>query len=153
MKQRKIRPVSKEPQQITKSVTYIRLDDSNPGKLAALNHLAQVYLALCQHYVTLFSTTEQPDKFHTPCFQTPLSERWHRVAIQQAAGIAKSWRANRANAYQDYLDALAEHQEQAADGVLQEGAKEPQWREWDVPTLHQNCIQANCNVIKPCCLT
>jgi len=73
---------------------------------------------------------------------TPLSERWQRVAIQQAAGIAKSWRTNRANAYQDYRDALAEYKEQEA------GAQEPEWREWDVPTLQQTCIQANANVVK-----
>ena len=45
-----------------------------------------------------FCTQEQPDKFRATCFVTSLSERWHRVAIQQAAGIAKSWRTNRAQA-------------------------------------------------------
>jgi hypothetical protein len=70
------------------------------------------------------------------------------VAIQHGAGIAKSWRSNRANAYQDYLDALAEYQEQQTDGTLEEGAAEPAWREWNTPTLHQPCMQANGNVIK-----
>jgi len=64
-------------------------------------------LALCQQYVTLFCTDEHPDKFRATCFVTPLSERWQRVAIQQAAGIAQSWRTNRAQGYQDYLDDLA----------------------------------------------
>jgi hypothetical protein len=133
---------------ITKAVTHIRLEASNPGKLAVLDQLAEVYLSLTQLYVTLFSTTEVPNGFRAPCFLTPLSERWHRVAIQQAAGIAKSWRTNRANAYQDYLDALAEYREQQADSSLAEGAKEPEWRAWNVPTLRQPCIQANANVIK-----
>jgi len=148
MKKREKRAKTGEPQRVTKAVTHIRLLEANAGKLAALDHLAPVYLALCQQYVTLFCTDELPDSFRVPCFQTLLSERWQRVAIQQAAGIAKSWRTNRANAYQDYLDALAEYKEQEADGVLEEGAKEPEWRKWDVPTLQHTCIQANANVVK-----
>jgi hypothetical protein len=147
-RKRKKRTKKGEPQTITKAVTHIRLEAANPGKLDALDQLAGEFLALTQQYVTLFCTDELPDGFRAPCFPTSLSERWHRVAIQQAAGIAKSWHTNRANAYQEYLDALAEHQEQQADGTLKEGAKEPEWREWDVPTLRQPCIQANANVIK-----
>ncbi len=119
----------------------------NPGKLAALDALAPVYLALCQQYVTLFCTDEQPDKFHAPVFATPLSERWQRVAIQQAAGIAQSWRSNRASAYQDYLDDLMDYHEQQADGTIEMQTEEPTWKEWDVPTLRQTCIQANVNVV------
>jgi hypothetical protein len=136
-----------QPQTITKAVTHIRLIEANPGKLAVLDSLAPVYLALCQQYVTLFCTEEQPDKFHPPVFPTPLSERWHRVAIQQAAGIAQSWRTNRANGYQDYLDDLLEYQEQQVDGTLDVQTEEPIWKEWDVPMLHQTCIQANVNVV------
>src|ERR1700694_5217837 len=143
MKQRQ-RPA---PEKLTKAVTHIRLLEVNPGKLAALDALAPVYLALCQQYITLFCTDEHPDKFHTPVFVTPLSERWHRVAIQQAAGVAKSWRTNRANAYQDYLDDLSDYHEQQADGTLGAQAEEPIWKEWDVPTLRQTCIQANANVV------
>ncbi len=132
---------------LTKAVTHIRLVEANSGKLAALDHLAPVYLALCQQYVTLFCTEEHPDKFHAPAFPTPLSERWHRVAIQQAAGIAQSWRTNRAQAYQDYLDDLLDYHEQRADGTPDALAEEPTWKEWDVPTLHQTCIQANANVV------
>jgi len=123
------------------------LIEINPGKLAALDALAPVYLALCQQYVTLFCTDEQPDKFHAPVFATPLSERWQRVAIQQAAGIAQSWRSNRASAYQDYLDDLMDYHEQQADGTIEMQTEEPTWKEWDVPTLRQTCIQANVNVV------
>jgi hypothetical protein len=148
MKQRNQRHTGQaEPQTITKAVTHIRLIEINPGKLAALDALAPVYLALCQQYVTLFCTGEQPDKFHPPIFATPLSERWHRVAIQQAAGIAQSWHTNRGGAYQDYLDEVAEYHEQQVEGTLNEQAEEPTWHEWDVPTLHQTCIQANANVV------
>ena len=125
-----------------KAVTHIRLGETNPGKLAALDALAQVFLGLTQQYTTLFCTDKQPDSFHAPYFPTSLSERWHRVAIQQAAGVAKSWRTNRANAYQDYIDDLAAYQEQLEEGTLEEGTTEPEWREWDVPSLRQTCIQA-----------
>jgi hypothetical protein len=135
------------PHTITRAVTHIRLTQANPGKLAALDALAPVYLALCQQYVTFFCTQEQPDAFRDTIFVTPLSERWHRVAIQQAAGIAQSWRTNRAQAYQDYLDDLLDYHEQQVDGSLDEQAEEPTWHEWDVPTLHQTCIQANVNVV------
>jgi hypothetical protein len=122
--------------------------EANPGKLAALDALAPVFLALCQQYVTLFCTKERPEKLHPPVFPTPLSERWHRVAIQQAAGIARSWRTDREQAYRDYLDDLQAYREQEAEGTLDEQAKVPTWREWDVPTLRQTCIQANANVVK-----
>lgn len=148
MKQRKLAFQDKdEPQKVTKAVTHIRLIEVNPGKLASLDALAPVFLSLCQQYVTLFCTEEQPDKFRVTRFETPLSERWHRVAIQQAAGIAQSWRTNREQAYQDYLEELEEYHEQQAAGTLDAEAKEPTWREWDVPTLRQTCIQANSNVV------
>lgn len=147
-RKRKKRTKKGDPQTITKAVTHIRLEAANPGKLDALDQLAGEFLALTQQYVTLFCTDELPDGFRAPSFPTSLSERWHRVAIQQAAGIAKSWHTNRANAYQEYLNALVEHQEQQANGTLVEGAKEPEWQEWDLPTLRQPCIQANANVIK-----
>src|SRR3954453_13007620 len=101
---------------LTKAVTHIRLVEVNPGKLAALDALVPVYLALCQQYVTLFCTQESPNKLRDPLYQTPLSERWHRVAIMQAAGIARSWRSNRASAYQQYQDDLEQYQKKQADG-------------------------------------
>src|SRR5215469_18924696 len=89
MKQRKRRRTGPyDPQTITRAVTHIRLEVANAGKLTALDDLAQVYLALCQQYVILFCTQERPNKLRAPLFATPLSERWQRVAIQQAAGIA-----------------------------------------------------------------
>src|SRR5712691_1081410 len=119
MKQRRRRSMkSDEPPTQTFAVTHIRLGEANAGKLAALDALAPVYLSLCQQYITLFCTDERPDKFHAPVFQTPLSERWQRVAIQQAAGIAKSWRTNREQAYQDYRDDLLDYHEQQAKGTL-----------------------------------
>ncbi len=135
-------------QRITKAVTHIRLSEVNTGKLAALDALASVYLALCQQYVTFFCTEHAPDKFHAPIFSTSLSERWHRVAIQQAAGIVQSWRTNRAQTYQGHLDDLLDYHEQQADSTFDAEAQEPTWKEWDVPTLHRTCIQANVNVVR-----
>ena len=145
---RKPRPFPGTSHRVTRAVTHIRLLEVNPGKLAALDQLALAYLELCQRYATFFCTEEQPDKFHAPVFATPLSERWHRVAIQQAAGIAQSWRTNREQVYQDYLDDLLDYHEQAATGTLDEQAQAPAWREWDVPRLKETCIQANANVVK-----
>jgi len=149
MKQRKHRHTGPyDPQTITRAVTHIRLIEVNAGKLDALDALAQVYLALCQQYVTLFCTEERPNKVRAPLFATPLSERWQRVAIQQAAGIAQSWRTNRAQAYQDYVDDLLDYHEQETEGTLDAGAQEPTWREWHIPVLRQTCIQANVNVVE-----
>src|SRR5689334_4892983 len=137
-----------DPQTITRAVTHIRLEAVNGGKLAALDELAQVYLSLCQQYVALFCTQERPNKLRAPLFATPLSERWQRVAIQQAAGIARSWRTNRAQAYQDDTDDLLASHEQRSKGALDEGAQEPTWKEWNIPILKQVCIQANANVVE-----
>jgi IS605 OrfB family transposase len=137
----------RHPDTITRSVTHIRLDEANSVKLSALDDLAVVYLALCQQYVTYFCTEAEPDKYADPIFPTSLSERWHRVAIQQTASIAKSWRTNRANAYRDYLDDLLEYRNRKVAGKLEEGEEEPTWQEWNIPVLKQPCIQANANVI------
>jgi hypothetical protein len=148
MKQRWQHPGGQyEPQTITKAVTHIRLVAVNAGKLAVLDDLAQIYLSLCQQYVALFCTEEAPDKFRATCFTTPLSERWHRVAIQQAAGIARAFRTNREQAYQDYVDDLLDYHERQAEGILDAEETEPTWREWNNPTLRQTCIQANANVV------
>ena len=133
---------------ITRAVTHIRLQDANAGKLATLDALAPVYLVLCQQYVTLFCITERPNKLRDPLYPTLLSERWQRVAIMQAAGIARSWRSNRTTAYQQYQEDLAWYQKKQADGTLDAKAKEPVWREWNVPVLRVPCIQANANVVK-----
>jgi hypothetical protein len=149
MKQRKHRHRGPyDPQTLTRAVTHIRLEAANAGKLTALDALAQVYLPLCQQYVTLFCTQERPNKVRAPLFATPLSERGPRVAIQQAAGIAQSWRTNRAQAYQDYADDLLDYHEQQTEGTLDAKAQEPAWKEWNVPALRQTCIQANANVVE-----
>ncbi|MFL5590477.1 MAG: zinc ribbon domain-containing protein [Ktedonobacteraceae bacterium] len=137
-----------EPYPVTKAVTHIRLLEVNPGKLAALDALAPVYLTLCQQYITLFCTQEMPDKLRDPLYPTSLSQRWHRVAIMQAAGIARSWRSNRAATYQQYHNDLEQYHNQQADGQLPAKAQEPRWREWNVPILREPCIQANVNVVK-----
>ena len=65
-RKKKKRPTAGEPYPVTRAVTHIRLVEVNPGKLAALDALAPVYLALCQAYVTLFCTTESPNKLRDP---------------------------------------------------------------------------------------
>jgi Putative transposase DNA-binding domain/Probable transposase len=147
MKKRRRQREPYDPQTITKAVTHIRLEAANGGKLAALDDLAQVYLALCRQYVALFCTEERPNKHRAPLFATPLSERWQRVAIQQAAGIAQSWRTNHTQAYQDYTDDLLAYREQQAEGASEVKEEEPAWKEWNIPTLRQTCIQANANVV------
>src|SRR5260370_7365793 len=99
----------KSKQTITRAITPIRLIEANPGKLDVLDQLVEVYLALTGRYVTLFCTVVEPNKYAEPIFETSLSERGHRVAIQQAAGIAHSWRTNRENARPAYLEFLADY--------------------------------------------
>ena len=150
-KKRKRTRVTK--QTITRAVTHIRLSEANPGKLDALDHLVGAYLALTQQYVTLFCEAEtSPDKFAVPIFETELSDRWHRVAIQQAAGIAKSWRTNRQNAYEAYLEEMADDAQatakaDASGAPLGLKRREPAWREWKLPELRVPSIQANANVV------
>src|SRR5260221_1651272 len=124
---------------LTQAVTHIRLCDANHAKVAALNAWATEYLGLCQQYTSSFCTDAQPDKYAAPCFDSPLSQRWQRVAIQHAAGIAQSWRSNYALAYQEYREMLAEYQEEP------EG-ESPIWKEWHPPVLDATVIQANANV-------
>jgi len=124
---------------LTRAVTHIRLCDANHAKIEALDAVAMDYQSLCQQYTTYFCTEAQPDKYAAPCFASPLSQRWQRVAIQQAAGIAQSWRSNYTAAYQDYLDLLAEYQEAPYGDP-------PAWKEWNTPVLNETVIQANANV-------
>jgi hypothetical protein len=140
-------------QTLTRAVTHIRLIEANPGKLSALDQMMAVYLSLCQQYVRLFCTQEAaPDRYAPPILETELSDRLHRVAMQQAAGIAKSWRTNRQAAYEVYLEDLADYAEVKAQaetsGVpLDPTRKEPEWREWNVPELRTPCLHANANVV------
>ena len=132
---------------ITRAVTHIRLIEVNPGKLAALDELAPLYLGLCQQYISLVCTDELPNNLRSPLYETPLSERWHRVAIMQASGIARSWRTNQQRAYQEFEEALVTYHEQQAEGAAAPTRTEPIWREWNVPTLRETVIQANSNVV------
>ena len=84
-------------------MTQIRLSEANPGKLDALDQLMVEYQVLTQQYVTLFTTEVEPNRYAEPMVATTLSERWHRVAMQQAAGIAQSWRRKREKAYLEDL--------------------------------------------------
>lgn len=137
---------------VTRSVTHIHLCDANHAKIAALDALAAEYQRVCQAYTTLFCTEAQPNPYTEPCVDSPLSQRWQRVAIQQAAGIARSWHTNYAAAIQDYLDRLAEYQEQPEQPADAENADTdaagalPVWREWQTPVLKETVIQANANV-------
>ncbi len=145
---------------LTRAVTHIRLCEANDAKVATLDALAAEYLQLCQRYATFFCTEAEPDKYAAPCFESPLSQRWQRVAIRQAAGIAQSWRSNRATAYQDYLDHVAEDHGRQAEAVTPPALLEPSlpaslampcddqpvWWEWNTPILTELVIQANANV-------
>jgi hypothetical protein len=128
---------------LTRAVTHIRLCALNDAKVAALDAVAAEYLALCQQYMVLFCTENEPDSYADPCFLSPLSQRWQRVAIQQAAGITRSWRANYQRAQEEFADTLAAWQEEEhrAD------EREPVWREWQTPTLKRTVIRANANVV------
>src|SRR5260370_40755596 len=137
---------------MTHAVTHIRLIEANPGKLEALDRLVAVYLALCQQYVILFCTQADPNSYAVPIYATELSERWQRVAIQQAGGIARAFRTNRQNAYDAYLEDLMDYAEAQAKATelgvpLDPKVKEPQWREWNLPELRVPAIQANANVV------
>ena len=128
--------------QLTRAVTHIRLCAANDAKVAALDAVAAEYIALCQQYVTQFCAETEPDGYADPCFPSPLSQRWQRVAIQQAAGIAKSWRSNLQRAQEEFADILAAwlEEEHPPDAVP------PEWTPWQTPTLKKTVIQANANV-------
>jgi hypothetical protein len=104
--------------------------------------VAAGYIALCQQYVTLFCAEAEPNGFSDPCFPSPLSQRWQRVAIQQAAGIARSWRSNHQRAQEDFADTLASWLEE--EHPPEETPLE--WTPWQTPMLKQTVIQANANV-------
>ena len=148
----------KTKQTITRAVTHIRLSEANPGKLAALDQMMAVYLPLCQAYTTLFCTQEaNPDKYTAQVFETNLSDRLHRVAIQQAAGIATSWRTNRQAAYETYLEDLADYTTAKAQAQAEGRALAPKRKEPDPPsppppcflTLHQLTFDYSIHLTTP----
>ena len=127
---------------LTHAVTHIRLCEVNDAKVAAIDALAAEYIALCQQYVTHFCVEAEPNGYADPCFPSPLSQRWQRVAIQQAAGIARSWRSNHQRAQEDFADILASWLEEAHTPE----ETPPKWISWRTPTLKKTVIQANANV-------
>ncbi len=131
---------------ITKAVTHIWLGNANQGKLAALDAVAEAYMALCQTYVTHFCTVAHPDAYGETIYPSPLSARWQRVAVMQAAGVAQSWRTKRRQACQEYGSYQAYYEAQSSE--RQAKLKRPVWREWRLPELKSVCIQANVNVVK-----
>src|SRR5258707_10972610 len=116
---------------LTKAVTHIPLTSMNAGKLAAMDALAAEYMALCQVYVTHFCTIATPDGYADFVYPTALSDRWQRVAVQQAAGMAKSWRTNRRQAVNEYLNKRAWYE--AQDPQKREMLHRPRWHEPNVP--------------------
>jgi len=120
----------------------IRLCNANAGKLAQLDLLASAYMELCQAYTTAFCTDVEPDGYADAWIATPLSARWQRVAIQHAAGIARSWRTNHDRAYREHLEDCA-HDAQ----LLNPHHPVPTWKDWNTPVLKQVVIPANANVV------
>jgi hypothetical protein len=99
-------------------------------------------MELCQAYTTVFCTDVEPDGYADAWIATPLSARWQRVAIQNAAGIARSWRSNYDRAYREHLEDCAHYAQ------LQNPRHDPPtWKEWNTPVLKQIVIQVNANVM------
>src|SRR5262249_16651447 len=130
-------PVGRGPSmKLTCAVTNIRLCEVNDVKGAAVGGLAAEYIPLCQQYGVHFCTEVKPNGYADPCFPSPLSQRWQRVAIQQAAGIARSWRSNHRHAQEDFADTLAfwleeEHRPEETSQL---------WIPWQTPIIKQAVI-------------
>src|SRR5260370_40931631 len=141
----------KSKQTITRAVAHIRLLEANVGKLSTLDARVRAYLELCQHYTTLFCQAEsKPGKWSEPVYATELPERLHRVALQQAAGIAQSFRTNRSAAYQAHLQDVAAYeaakaQAEAEGRMATFKRRVPTWTEWNMPVLRVPVMQANTN--------
>jgi IS605 OrfB family transposase len=139
----------REPSTSIQAVTHIALCESNAVKLDALNAVADVYLKLCQQYTTYFCQDAEPDGYADPHLPSELSQRWQRVAMMHAAGIAQSWRSNWNNAYAEYERKKAWFEQQYPTPAEQKAntSKAPQWREFNLPELKQMKIEANKNVV------
>ena len=131
---------------VIKALPHIRLQEANAGKLAALDALWEEYQKLCQGYARYFCREAEPDGFAAYVFASPLSARWQRVAMMQAAGIAQSWRTNRGRAWREYTQRLERYE--ALPCEAQSQRKRPEWSEPHLPELRQVCIQANVNVLE-----
>lgn len=133
------------PKTLTKAIHHIRLAEVNAGKLAELDNLWAAYKPLCEQYIRLFCTEVSPDAHLSCCFDSPLSARWQREAVRQAAGIAKSWRSNRSAHWEAYQEKLAWYE--SLSEADRKARKKPTWNESDLPELHQVSIQASENVV------
>src|SRR5579859_3543861 len=140
------RKAKREGPTLTRAIPHIRLGEANRGKLDALDALWLEYKPLCERYMAYFCTKSAPDKDADFVFESVLSARWQRVAVQQAAGVAQSWRSNRANRRADYAQRLAHYEGLRA--VEQRSRKRPVWTEPHLPELHAVCIQATTNVVE-----
>jgi len=129
---------------LTRTINHIRLAAANTGKLVALDVLWEAYQPLCKQYIGLFCETLEPDAMLAFCFDSVLSARWQRVAVQQAAGITKSWHSNRLNSLKAYHEKLVYYE--SLEPIKQQAHKKPEWNEPALPTLHAVSIQANENV-------
>jgi IS605 OrfB family transposase len=129
---------------LTRSINHIRLASANSGKLAALDSVWEAYKPLCEQYIRLFCNEVAPDALAEPCYTSVLSARWQRVAIQQAAGITKSWHSNRLKALKAFSDKLTYYE--SLPLIQQQTRKKPVWNEPQIATLHAVSIQANENV-------
>jgi IS605 OrfB family transposase len=138
----------RQPATLIHAITHIPLRESNQVKLDALNAVAAVYLKLCQAYTIYFCQDAEPDGYTDPHLPSELSQRWQRVAMMQAAGIAQSWRSNRANALAAYERKRSWFEQQYPTAAERQAnaAKAPQWREFNLPELKQMKIEANRNV-------
>lgn len=163
---------------ITRAVTHIRLlslEAANESKRQQLDELGGEYQRVCQAYVTLFCTTQEPDPEYSFEIETRLSGRWHRDAIRQAAGVAQGWRSNRErelNDYQEQVGFWEKHPERHLPQVFPAGCKfeisfksgrtkvtypdgrsvtyhrRPEWNEPHTPVLKEMVITASVNVVK-----
>src|SRR5579862_7266563 len=77
------RKAKREGPTLTRAITHIRLGEANRGKLDALDALWLEYKPLCERYMAYFSTKTAPDKDADFVFESELSARWQRVAVQQ----------------------------------------------------------------------
>ncbi|HLY29059.1 MAG TPA: hypothetical protein VKQ72_22125, partial [Aggregatilineales bacterium] len=119
--------------QLTKALPHIRLCAANEGKLAALDALWEEYQSLCQRYAQHFCSEAWPDGYAEFVFDSPLSARWQRVAVMQAAGIAQSWRSNHRKALAQYQERFRRYE--ALKGEVKAKHKAPEWKEWKAPEL------------------
>jgi IS605 OrfB family transposase len=132
---------------VTRAVTHIPLGEANAGKLEALDALAAEYVRVCQIYARRFCVEEEPNGFAALVETTRLSDRWHRCAMQQAAGIARSWRSNRGRRHEEFLERLGRFEQHERAGTLWPARRRPEWREPALPTLRAVVLRANANTV------